>query len=177
MSQIICSQGGHLISGQMAKSIFFGMDSSPFVSSWHLTSLLRAVQSKKALLPIYFSEGGMVSSIWAAQFIKASTRIVWRVGGRRTSLRLVQCAKVNSWNFFNVGVEEVNSLKQSATVTRVLFFHEYGRRVGMVPRSSLKGGKNSLMVEKITRTTTTTQKPQPKAHRPSLHHHVVFPLC
>ena len=38
------------------------------------------------------------------------------------------------------------------------FFHEYGRRVGMVPRSSLKGGKNSRMVEKITRTTTTTQK-------------------
>ena len=62
--------------------------------------------------------------------------------------------------------------------TRCLFFfHEYGRRVGMVPRSSLKGGKNSRMVEKITRTTTTTQKPQPKAHRPSLHHHVVFPLC
>ena len=33
------------------------------------------------------------------------------------------------------------------------FFHEYGRLVGMVPRSSLKGGKNSLMVEKRTRTT------------------------
>ena len=25
------------------------------------------------------------------------------------------------------------------------FFHEYGRRVGMVPRSSLKEGKNSQM--------------------------------
>ena len=57
------------------------------------------------------------------------------------------------------------------------FFHEYGRRVGMVPRSSLKEGKVSRMVEKITRTTTKTQKPQTKAHRPSLHHHVVFPLC
>ena len=45
----------------------------------------------------------------------------------------------------------------------MFFFHEYGRRVGMVPRSSLKGGKNSLMVEKITRTTNTTQKPQQKA--------------
>ena len=33
------------------------------------------------------------------------------------------------------------------------FFHEYGRRVGMVPRSSLKGGKVSRMVEKKTRTT------------------------
>ena len=39
------------------------------------------------------------------------------------------------------------------------FFHECGRRVGMVPRSSLKEGKNSLMVEKRTRTTNTTQKP------------------
>ena len=34
-----------------------------------------------------------------------------------------------------------------------LFSHEYGRRVGMVPRSSLKGGKVSRMVEKKTRTT------------------------
>ena len=43
------------------------------------------------------------------------------------------------------------------------FFHEYGRRVGMVPRSSLKEGKNSQMVEKRTRTTkqTKTKKPQP----------------
>ena len=48
------------------------------------------------------------------------------------------------------------------------FFHEYGRRVGMVPRSSLKGGKNSLMVEKGTekpntkpnKQNTTTQGPQ-----------------
>ena len=58
----------------------------------------------------------------------------------------------------------------------VFFFHEYGRRVGMVPRSSLKGGKNSLMVEKRTRKPNTTQNKQPKAHRPSLHHHAVFPL-
>ena len=60
------------------------------------------------------------------------------------------------------------------------FFHEYGRRAGMVPRSSLKGGKNSLMVEKRTRKPNTTQNqqtPQPRAHRPCLHHHVVFPLC
>ena len=33
------------------------------------------------------------------------------------------------------------------------FFHEYGRRVGMVPRSSLKEGKYSQMVEKRTKTT------------------------
>ena len=54
------------------------------------------------------------------------------------------------------------------------FFHEHGRRVGMVPRS---GGKNSLMVEKITRTTNTTQKNTTKGPKPSHHHHAVFPLC
>ena len=38
----------------------------------------------------------MASSTRAAQFIKALTRIVWRVVERRISLRLVQCTKVNS---------------------------------------------------------------------------------
>ena len=42
------------------------------------------------------------------------------------------------------------------------FFHEYGRRVGMVPRSSLKEGKYNQMVEKRTKTTQTKQnQPQP----------------
>ena len=54
-----------------------------------------------------------------------------------------------------------DKLEQSMEYTIVFrdsfFFHEYGRRVGMVPRSSLKEGKNSLMVEKRTRTTRTTQ--------------------
>ena len=45
---------------------------------------------------MYLSEGGMASSTRAAQFMKALTRIVWRVIGRRTSLRLVQCIKANS---------------------------------------------------------------------------------
>ena len=40
------------------------------------------------------------------------------------------------------------------------FFHEYGRRVGMVPRSSLKGGKNSQMVEKGTEKPNTTPNKQ-----------------
>ena len=84
-----------------------------------LASLLKAVQSKKALLPMYFSEGGMASSTRAAQFIKALTRIVWRVGGRRTSLKVGTVHKGEFRNFFNVGVEEVNPLKQSAAVTRV----------------------------------------------------------
>ena len=45
-----------------------------------------------------------------------------------------------------------------AVDSTTVFFHEYGRRVGMVPRSSLKEGKNSQMVEKRTRTTKTNQK-------------------
>ena len=45
------------------------------------------------------------------------------------------------------------------------FFHEYGRRVGMVRRSSLKERKNNQMVEKRTKTTQqqtkqTEQSPQ-----------------
>ena len=61
------------------------------------------------------------------------------------------------------------------------FFHEYGRHVGMVPRSSLKEGKYNQMVEKRTKKTQQqtkpTKQPQTRAHRPSLHHLVVFPLC
>ena len=48
--------------------------------------------------------------------------------------------------------------------TLLFFFHEYGRRVGMVPRSSLKEGKYSQMVEKRTKTTqqpTKQNQPQP----------------
>ena len=54
-------------------------------------------------------------------------------------------------------------------VHTIFFFHEYGRRVGMVPRSSLKGGKVSWMVEKTTRPQQQPKKPQTKAHRQSLH--------
>ena len=95
MSGIICSQGGHLIAGQMAKAFSSAYTPRHLCRPGILASLLKAVQSKKALLP-NLSEGGIASSTRAAQFIKALTRIVWRVVGRRTSLRLVQCTKVNS---------------------------------------------------------------------------------
>ena len=45
----------------------------------------------------------------------------------------------------------------------------------MVPRSSLKEGKNNQMVEKGTKTPKPT-KPNTQARRPKLHHLVVFPL-
>ena len=57
----------------------------------------------------------------------------------------------------------------AALITGVLdlFFHEYGRRVGMVPRSSLKGGKVSRMVEKKTRTTNNKKQQNTKPKRPT----------
>ena len=60
---------------------------------------------------------------------------------------------------WSTGVHEVATL---------FFFHEYGRRVGMVPRSSLKEGKNRQMVEKGTKTPKPTQNqhPSPQAETP-----------
>ena len=64
---------------------------------WHDIGNIRGrVPRQKHPNQVHVSEGGMASSARAAQFIKALTRIVWRVVGRRTSLRLVQCTKVNS---------------------------------------------------------------------------------
>ena len=112
---------------------------------------------------MYLSEGGMASSGRAAQFMKALTLMVWRVIGRLTSLRLVQCTKVNSCIFF---------------------FHECGRRVGGVPRSSLKGKETQHDEgEKNTSNPKTNQKPtkqepktQPKGQRPNPPRLKVFPL-
>ena len=56
------------------------------------------------------------------------------------------------------------------------FFHEYGRRVGMVPRSSLKEGKKRQMVEKGTKTPKNQPKNQPPKPAGRLHHLVVFPI-
>ena len=60
------------------------------------------------------------------------------------------------------------SEQHSANTRRLHFFHEYGRRVGMVPRSSLKEGKNRQMVEKGTKTPKPTQNkhPSPQAETP-----------
>ena len=93
MSGIICSQGGHLMSGQMAKAFSSAQTPRHLCLPGILASLFKAVQSKKAPPPVYLSEGGIVSSIRAAQFMKALTRIVWRAVGRSTSLRLVQFTK------------------------------------------------------------------------------------
>ena len=51
-----------------------------------------------------------------------------------------------------------SSFATARKLARRSFFHEYGRRVGMVPRSSLKEGKNSQMVEKRTKAPKPTKK-------------------
>ena len=86
MSGIMCSQGGHRIAGQMAKAFSSAYTPRHLCLPGIFTSLLRTVQSRKALLPVFLSEGGMASSTSAAQFMKALTRIAWSVIGRRTSL-------------------------------------------------------------------------------------------
>ena len=63
---------------------------------------------------------------------------------------------------------ESTTIRQQAVLSSC-FFHEYGRRVGMVPRSSLKERKNSQMVEKRTKTTqqqTKQAKQSPPAESP-----------
>ena len=50
--------------------------------------------------------------------MKALTRIVWRVVGRRTS-ETSAVHKGEFRNFLNIGVAKVYSLKQSATVARM----------------------------------------------------------
>ena len=93
------------------KSIFFSINPRHLRVPGILTSLRRAVQSKKAPLPIYLRAGGMASSTRAAQLIKALTRIVWRVVGRKTSRRLVQWPKVNS------GISSIMVLQRSTLLS------------------------------------------------------------
>ena len=68
----------------------------------------------------------MASSTRAAQFIKALTRSAWRVVGRKTSPKASAVGESEFRNFFNHGVTEVNTVKQSTTVTSV---RSYGYKV------------------------------------------------
>ena len=52
----------------------------------------------------------------------------------RPSLRMLQAPTKK---------QKVNGADPSCLALSSFFFHEYGRRVGMVPRSSLKEGKYS----------------------------------
>ena len=69
----------------------------------------------------------------------------------------------SSW-FHSEKVQATSSFASQLQSTYNFFFHEYGRRVGMVPRSSLKEGKYNQMVEKRTKKTqqqTKQNQPQP----------------
>ena len=117
MSGIICSQGGHLISGQMAKAFFLLhrlLAICACLASWRASS--RQCSPKRPHFPC-ISEGGIASSIRAAQFMKALTRIVWRVVGRSTSLRLVQFTKVNS------GISSTVVLQRSTLLSKRQLSH------------------------------------------------------
>ena len=130
------------------ESIFFSINSSPFVPSWHLGKPLESSASKKALLPMYLSEGGMAISTRAAQFIKALTRIVWRVVGRRTSLRLVQCTKVNS------GISSTLVLQRSTHLSSRQLSHAcapiatkcFARASAVIPVEPRQPGASSLVL-------------------------------
>ena len=57
-----------------------------------------------------------------------------------------------------------------------IFFHECGRRVGMVP-VIVEGREEQSDGGEKNKNNQTNQNKQTTAHRPSLHHLVVFPLC
>ena len=147
MSGIMCSQGGHRIAGQMAKAFSSAYTPRHLCLPGIFTSLLRTVQSRKALLPMYLSEGGMASSTRAAQFMKALTRIVWSVIGRRTSLRLVQCTKANS------GISSTWVLQRSLLLSSRQLSHAcaprvtkcIGRASAVIPVELKQPGANSLL--------------------------------
>ena len=97
-------------------------------------TLFSSLQSRKTLSEMPTTVAGSLTMRSCRQFCQASAPMSLMPDSTLTCLRRGTPAKAPS-----------------------VFFHEYGRRVGMVPRSSLKEGKNSLMVEKGTRTTKTTQ--------------------
>ena len=97
---------------------------------------------------MYLSEGGMASSTRAAQFMKALTQIVWRVVGRRTSLRLVQCTKANS------GISSTLVLQRSTLLSSRQLSHAcapivtkcIGRASAVIPVELRQPGVNSLIL-------------------------------
>ena len=105
-----------------------------------LASLFKAVQSKKALLPMYLSEGGIASSI--------RLHSSWRVVGRSTSLRLVQLTKVNS------GISSTVVLQRSTLLSKRQLSHAcapiavkcFGRASAVIPVELRQPGASSLVL-------------------------------
>ena len=122
--------------GTNGESIFFSIDSLPGI----LASLSKALQSKKASLPMYLNEGGIASSTRPAQFKKASTRIDGE-GSEGELLRPVQCTKVNS------GISSTLVLQRSALLSsRQLSVKCFVRASAVIPVELRKPGASSLIL-------------------------------
>ena len=95
--------------------------------------------------------------------IAPSRAVIWLVGTNSEVLTQLplQCDYLHCLSIHARQLERAGLL----CVKRCsIFFHEYGRYVGMMPRSSLKEGKYNQMVEKRTKTTqqqTKQNEPQP----------------
>ena len=104
---------------------------------------------------LLFTEAHLdIMQVWSFRQAIAASTVRWSDTTASTLAKNLQAGRLAL----------VSRARPPVNPSDTFFFHEYGRRVGMVPRSSLKGGKNSQMVEKRTRKPNTTQNqptPQP----------------
>ena len=118
MSGIICSQGGHLIRTN-GKSIFFGINSSPFSSSRHLGEPLEGSAIQESPTSNIFQRGRDGQLNKGCTVHKDFNSNCMESRRKENFSEAGAVYKGEFRNFFNVGVEEINPLEQSATVTRV----------------------------------------------------------
>ena len=97
------------------ESILFCINTSPSVPTWQFDKSSKgcAVQEDPASFAL---QQGRYDKFRQDCTVHALTRMVCRVGRKLPSLRLVQCAKVNS-QFFNFCVGEINFLEQVTAIT------------------------------------------------------------
>ena len=101
------------------KSIFFGVDSSPFVSSWHLDEPLKGSAIQESPTSNIF-QGGRDGKLNKGCTVHKGFNPNCMESRRKENFSEASAVYKGEFrNFFNVGVEEVNPLKQWATVTRV----------------------------------------------------------
>ena len=93
--------------------IFFGINSSPFASSWHLGKPLKGSAIQKGPTSNIFKRGR------DGQLNKGVNSNCMESRRKENFSEASAVHKGEFLNFFNVGVEEVNPFEQSATVTRM----------------------------------------------------------
>ena len=114
MSGIICSQGGHLISGQMAKE-FSSAWTSPFVPSWR-ASQKQCNPRKPHFQCISVKEDCKLN--WGCTVHKGFNLDCMESSGKKNFSEASAVHEGEFRNFFNIGVAKVHTLEQSATVMR-----------------------------------------------------------